>query len=131
MCRLEFLVVDDLPAIRFAIRLALQTISSHLEVIEAANLQEAKSSYQKHPGIVLVISDYHLPDGTGLQLFDWVRRFRIVPFLLMSASYHAPYPEHYTFLPKPFDIGRLRDVITKVLPKALPSHPVTSGPDPT
>jgi len=79
------LVVDQDPEM-------LRTLVCYFEqrgfhVAAGTSMAEAKAFFHRHKSWALVISDYHLPDGTGLELCCWVRdQTRATPFLLMSGS---------------------------------------------
>lgn len=78
-------------------------------VAAGASLAEAKAFFHRHKTWALIISDYHLPDGTGLELCCWVRdQMRPTPFLLMSGSPQAAALCAGTdYLAKPFPLEEL------------------------
>ena len=78
-------------------------------VAAGASLAEAQQFFHRCKQWTLIVSDYHLPDGTGIELTDWLREQGCVtPVVLMTASPHccSPSPE-VTFLTKPFALETL------------------------
>lgn len=89
----------------------LQTLVWYFEkrgfhVAACATLAEAKTYFSRCKTWTLVISDYHLPDGTGLELHGWINdqvRHAAPPFLLMSGSMKcSALCAGVDFLAKPF-----------------------------
>ncbi len=78
-------------------------------VAASTSLAEAKAFFHRHKTWALVISDYHLPDGTGLEFCCWVRdQTRGTPFLLMSGSPQcAALCAGTEYLAKPFPLEEL------------------------
>ena len=102
------LIVDSDPQM-------LQTLVCYFEkrgfhVAASATLAEAKTYLHRRKTWTLVISDYHLPDGTGLELF-WCVREQVgmsTPVLLMSGSAQAAaLCAGIDYLPKPFPLADL------------------------
>ena len=87
------------------------------DVASAASLAGAKECYGASKVWTLVIADYHLPDGTGHDLTDWVRQQgRATPVLLMSGSAHvASLCDGEDYLAKPFHLEKLEAYVGTVL----------------
>jgi len=93
----------------------LQTLVCYFEkrgfhVAACTSLAEAKSFFHRRKSWALVIADYHLPDGTGLELCWWVRDQvgLATPCLLMSGSAHgASLCADVDYLAKPFPLTAL------------------------
>lgn len=88
-------------------------------VAASATLADAKAFFYRRKTWTLVISDYHLPDGTGLELCCWMRDQSAAPppFLLMSGSLNcASLCSGVDYLPKPFSLetleSRIRELVT-------------------
>ncbi|HUR59350.1 MAG TPA: response regulator [Opitutaceae bacterium] len=84
-------------------------------VATARTVGEAKDVFAQQKLWTLVISDYHLPDGTGMELKAWLEAQPggAPPFLLMSGSIQGSAAAlGLDFLAKPFALadleGRLR-----------------------
>lgn len=78
-------------------------------VAAGASLAEAKLFFHRRKNWTLIISDYHLPDGTGVELYDWIREQKSdAPLLLVSRSPHfATACGEIDFLAKPFPLEKL------------------------
>jgi DNA-binding response OmpR family regulator len=102
------LIVDNDPEMLQALVCFFEKRGFH--VAASATLAEAKIYLQRRKLWTLVISDYHLPDGTGLELFWWVREQvnAATPVLLMSGSVHgAALCAGVDYLAKPFPLTEL------------------------
>jgi DNA-binding response OmpR family regulator len=73
------------------------------------SLADAKAFFHRCKSWTLIISDYHLADGTGGELCDWLRDQGCdAPMLLMSSSPHCgAFAGDVDFLPKPFTLEKL------------------------
>ncbi len=62
------------------------------------------------------IVEYNLPGGTGLALYEEVRRFdSSMPFILMSADLRVALSDpHFRYLRKPFDRGELSSLLRQI-----------------
>ena len=68
----EVLLVEDDPSVRNATRLLLKV--EGYRVLTASNLAEARSLVKTHPGLDLLVTDFHLSAGeTGTQVIHAVR----------------------------------------------------------
>jgi CheY-like chemotaxis protein len=84
---LSILVVDDTASYRAVLELALA--GPGREIVGAASLAEAIELVRARP-FALVISDYAMPGGTGIDLLREIRRSdAIQPFVLMSSELPA------------------------------------------
>lgn len=103
------LVLDDDAAMLQALAWFFEKRGFH--VAAAGTLAEARVFCQRHKSFSLVVSDYHLPDGTGAEFCWWMRdELRATPpFILMSGSLVGTVtcPEGVDFLAKPFTLEEL------------------------
>lgn len=78
-------------------------------VAAGSSFSEMKGFFFRRKSWTLIIADYHLPDGTGAELSQWVRdQGSDTPVLLMTASpYAATLCAGNDYLEKPFPIERL------------------------
>ena len=85
-------------------------------VAAAASLAEAKLFLHRRKNWTLIISDYHLPDGTGVEFFDWLREQGCEsPVLLTSGSPHfSAFCGEIDFLPKPFALEKLEGYVREL-----------------
>lgn len=115
MQRLQILVVDDTPQVLTVVRLALKRFLKDCDLFEAENLEGARALFEMHPQIALVISDFHLEDGNGLEFQQWVLERRRVGFLLMSGTYSFHDEEPFEFISKPIQMEELEEKVQKLL----------------
>lgn len=111
------LVVDDDQAMLQALVWFFEKRGFH--VAAAGTLAEARVFFQRHKSFSLVVSDYHLPDGTGAEFCWWLREQarESPPFLLMSGSQMGTVtcPEGVDFLAKPFTLEDLESRVRALL----------------
>src|SRR5205823_6462394 len=111
------LVVEDDDRLR-------RVISRNLEargylVLEARTFREAISQLAIKPA--LLILDIHLPDASGWEVAGWIESMtEPMPIVVISGlPPDARRVKHYhptAFLPKPFAIGELLDVVKAQVP---------------
>ena len=113
----NLLIIDDDPEM-------LRTLVMYFEmrgfaVSSAITVAAAKTSFRQQKAWSLIVSDYHLPDGTGWDLFCWIRDQpggAPPPFLLMSGSVQShTLGSGVEFLAKPFAIGDLESRVRMLL----------------
>lgn len=88
----RFLVVDDFKTMRSIVKKVLQTMGyTHFEEAEdgvAAFALIEKANAENRP-FTCIVSDWNMPNMTGLQLLVKVRsdeRFKALPFILVTAE---------------------------------------------
>lgn len=89
---------------------------SGYRVSEASSVVGAKVEFARHEGWAIIVSDYHLSDGTGLAFHNWIQeQVRIPPpFLLMSGRFRGEAVERVKFLAKPFELAELRATVEEL-----------------
>lgn len=110
------LVLDSDPAMLRTLVWFFEKRGFH--VAAGSSLAEARTYYHRHKTWSLVISDYHLPDGTGFELCCWLREQtrEAPPFLLMSGSANcSALCPGVDFLAKPFPLDTLEARVRSVL----------------
>lgn len=102
------LIVDNDPHMLHTLVCYFEKRGFH--VAASATMAEARTFLHRRKAWTLVIADYHLPDGTGLELFWCVRDQAGVatPVLLMSGSAQAAaLCAGIDYLAKPFSLADL------------------------
>jgi two-component system response regulator AtoC len=103
------LIVDDEPALRFAMQEALEAQGLEVVAVDSATAALARLDH-----IDVVVSDYMMPDMDGMQLLDKVRlATTALPVILVTAhgserlAVRALKRGAYDYLSKPFDNDEL------------------------
>jgi len=119
MAKTRLLVVDDDPAVRFALRDFLE--QGGYEVDEAATCAEAEAKYRREV-YDLVTLDYSLPDGNALDLLPRLKAVDAgVPIVLVTAygsielAVRSIQLGAEQFLVKPLDLPSLRVVLDRTV----------------
>jgi len=116
----SLLIVDDDANFGESLQLALDDT---YEISLAPSIETAKRSIrEKLPDVVLI--DLRLPDGDGLDLFRDLTLYRTMPVTFFMTAYatkentiRARKETGRDFLLKPFEIDRLKNLITMQLEK--------------
>jgi two-component system chemotaxis response regulator CheY len=113
------LIVDDFPTMRKILKLLLRELGfSHL--FEAEDGEEALRILRGGSSVHLVVSDWHMPRMSGLDLLREVRsdpKLEHLPFLMITAEAdrdHLVEAAHYgvsNYIMKPFNAPSLREKI--------------------
>jgi CheY-like chemotaxis protein len=107
------LIVDDEPAIRRIIDVAIRSMG--FDTITAPDAETGLELLQdSHPELILV--DVRLPGIDGVEFAKRVkqwREFASTPVFLMSAYSEPRTHQGDGFLPKPFDIDQLTDLVER------------------
>jgi two-component system chemotaxis response regulator CheY len=130
---LRYIVVDDMMVMRKIYKKSLSAIGVAADQIsESADGADAwtsiDSSYRNQKPIQFVISDWNMPNMTGIDLLRKLRadeRFKALPFLMVTAENS---PENIkealaagvnNFIAKPFRPDELADRIKSIYQKAM------------
>lgn len=126
--KIRVLVVEDEEAMATAIRRTLQNFSSTLESLKRqisfelsyqTTLKESLEALD-HKEYDLILLDYKLPDGNGIEILNKIKDLSDPPIAIMMTAY-ANYETAvmatklgaFDFLPKPFSVEELRMAIKK------------------
>lgn len=117
------LIVDDTPMTRDILARLLLRTCPHAAPALAADLAHARTLL-RGGHITGVITDYHLPDGTGLNLMTAVRQHDpAVPVVVMSGDTDVAATVHLAgaagFVAKPFDFTALASVLVQICSPAI------------
>ena len=85
---LKILVVDDFPTMRRIVKTLLKQCGFN-NFTEAEDGELAWATIKKHGDFELVVSDWNMPNMTGLELLKTVRadaQFKHLPFLMVTAE---------------------------------------------
>ncbi len=90
--KMRVLVVDDMMTMRKLVSKSLKEIglTDLIEASDGAKAWEALTSSE--PGVGLIVSDWNMPNSSGIDLLKRVRserRFKDLPFLLVTAEAEA------------------------------------------
>ncbi|MEY2988272.1 MAG: hypothetical protein RJB13_1793 [Pseudomonadota bacterium] len=119
---MKILIVDDFPTMRKIIRQVLSQIGSR-DVIEASDGRVALSVLKENPDVKFIISDWNMPNMTGVELLRAIRSnpaHSQVPFLMVTAEadkeniVEAVKNGANNYIVKPFNAATLREKIEKV-----------------
>ncbi len=123
--KMKILTVDDFPTMRKIIRNLLKQIG-YENVIDADDGSTAKDLLQRNDSVEFIISDWNMPQMTGLELLKWVRsqpNLKQLPFLMITAEaekdniIEAVKAGVSNYIVKPFSAQVLKDKIDKIFLK--------------
>ncbi|MEB2871806.1 sigma-54-dependent transcriptional regulator [Pseudomonas rhizosphaerae] len=130
--RQKILIVDDEPDIRELLEITLGRMK--LETRSARDVTEARE-WLGRESFDLCLTDMRLPDGTGLELVQFIQqRYPQLPVAMITAfgsldtAINALKAGAFDFLTKPVDLPRLRELVGTAL--RMPA-PVPAGKEPS
>lgn len=118
----RILIVDDLPAMREILQQFLQ-ILGFKNILEAANGLDAWNILQESQKPQIIISDWNMPQLSGLELLKKVRsskEFVNIPFILITSDASVTRKEVAIhsgaddFLSKPINLETLKNTLEKI-----------------
>jgi DNA-binding NarL/FixJ family response regulator len=119
---LTFLIADDHPLFRGAVRYALQERWPQAQVLEAESFTSLEAAINAHSSIDLVLLDLNMPGAQGFSSLIYLRSERpAVPVVIVSADDHprtvrrAQQFGALGFVPKSLPAGRLQEAIGRVM----------------
>lgn len=120
---LKFLVVDDSVTMRRIVVNSLKTIG-HSDFVEAGDGREALTKLQADDSINFVITDWNMPDVSGLELVKSIRsndKFGAVPILMVTTRglkediLEALQAKVNNYVVKPFTPQVLKEKIEQII----------------
>jgi len=114
----KILLVEDDEGFRGILK---NILSKKYHITEAADGRMAREIHQSTNDIQLIISDIQMPNLTGVELLEWVKANKPVPFILMTGFSHILETQKAheigadEFLPKPFKEEELLEKLVKLL----------------
>jgi len=85
---LKILVVDDFPTMRRIVKTLLKSLGFR-EMHEAEDGEKAYALMKAEGNFELIVSDWNMPNMTGLELLKTIRadeKFKHLPFLMVTAE---------------------------------------------
>ena len=114
----KVLIVDDEPAVLFALSEALADRRRGVKVATAANGAEAVAILESEK-VDLVVTDLRMPEMDGFELLAWLRRgFPHLPVIVMTAfgaETVSRLDGALEVLEKPFDVGELKRKVADLM----------------
>ncbi|MEO5356139.1 MAG: response regulator [Nitrospirae bacterium YQR-1] len=132
-----FLIVDDYDQMRSIIISNLKTLG-FTNMITAQNGEDAIKKLSSNP-VNIILSDWNMPQMTGLELLTWVRKdkkHQFTPFIMITAEVDRQQVEKAIasgvsdFILKPFSSGILSEKIRKNLQRTTLKQPVPTVKQP-
>ncbi|MDQ6982760.1 MAG: response regulator, partial [Mariprofundus sp.] len=126
---MKALIIDDDEGIRWVLDKVLR--EEGLTVLQAGSIAEAKTELANHDNINIVFLDVYLPDGNGMD-FLATGAMQMPVVLLTAETTFGHAAEAYRigameYLPKPFDLGEVRQLVQRVRPVQEPAMVKTKG----
>jgi CheY-like chemotaxis protein len=117
----KILIVDDEPAVLFALSEALADRRRGVKVATATNGNEAVAILESEK-VDLVVTDLRMPEMDGFELMAWLRRsFPHLPVIVMTAylAESARLGVGVDILEKPFDLAILKKKTSDMLRQSV------------
>jgi len=118
----RFVIADDHPLFRRALREAVAGGFAHLEITEAGTFDEVSALLEQHHDIDLVLLDLTMPGGRGFSSLMYLRaQYPSVPVIVVSANDDPAAIRRCMdfgasgFIPKTLGVEEMRTVIARVL----------------
>ncbi|MGZ3743280.1 MAG: HD domain-containing phosphohydrolase [Pseudobdellovibrionaceae bacterium] len=127
----KILLVEDDHYFRASLK---DFLSEQYEILEAPNGKVARDIHSAINDISLILSDVQMPYLTGIDLLEWVKKNKPIPFILMTGFSHLLDTQQAfelgadDFLAKPFKQQELISKINKALGEEEPKEKVVPPP---
>jgi two-component system chemotaxis response regulator CheY len=119
---INILIVDDFPTMRKIVKSVLKQLG-YQNVAEAEDGQIALNMLKHNPHIEFVVSDWNMPNMTGIELLKAVRadpKLKHLPFLMVTAEadkdniVEAVKSGVNNYIVKPFNAATMKEKIEKI-----------------
>jgi two-component system chemotaxis response regulator CheY len=85
---MKILVVDDFPTMRRIVKTLLRQ-NGYSDFVEAEDGAQGYETLKNTPGIEFIVSDWNMPNMTGIEFLKAVRadpKYKHLPFLMVTAE---------------------------------------------
>ena len=122
---MTILVVDDFTTMRKIMKTVLKQIG-YVNFIEAEDGKKALEILQNNSSVEFVVSDWNMPNMTGIELLKCVRKdpkLKHLPFLMVTAESNkedileAVKAGVSNYIVKPFNAATLKEKLEKIFSK--------------
>ena len=119
---IKILVVDDFPTMRRIVKTLLKQVGFN-NFVEAEDGEQGLRMLETESGIDMVVSDWNMPNMTGIELLKVVRskpKFKDLPFLMVTAEaekeniIEAVKSGVSNYIVKPFTAQTLKEKLMKI-----------------
>jgi two-component system chemotaxis response regulator CheY len=119
---ISILVVDDFPTMRKIVKTVLKQLG-YSNITEAEDGAEGLGILKANAGIQFVVSDWNMPNMTGIELLKEVRsnpKLKHLPFLMVTAEadkeniVEAVKSGVSNYIVKPFNAATMKEKIEKI-----------------
>jgi len=118
----KFIVADDHPLFRSALKQAIQHNFKEAEILECENIAELETTAQNNSDADLILLDLHMPGATGFSGLVLIRRlYPDLPVVIVSASEEGHVMQRALdygasgFIPKSSTVETIGQAIQQVL----------------
>ncbi len=115
------LIVEDEPDILYILRSLIRELTAGYEIIAVSSGAAALEQLAQR-SVALLVTDYHMPEMTGLELAEQVRDgWPTIPVIMVTAYSTARIEKQATaagvreFLAKPFALEHLKAALARML----------------
>lgn len=112
------LLVDDEEQILGIQEMSLKTLYGD-EILKALSGNQAIKIIEERGMPEIIISDYRMPDGDGLELYSYIKNNSDTPFIVCSGNSKKDltplFPDAHAIIEKPFIIGPLMAAVKSLL----------------
>lgn len=122
---MNILIVDDFPTMRKIVKSVLKQLG-YQNISEAEDGQLALNFLKVNPQIEFIVSDWNMPNMTGIELLKMVRadpKLKHLPFLMVTAEadkdniVEAVKSGVNNYIVKPFNAATMKEKIDKIFIK--------------
>lgn len=119
---IKILVVDDFPTMRRIVKTLLKQVGFN-NFVEAEDGVQGLRMLESEDGIDMVVSDWNMPNMTGIELLKVVRskpKYKDLPFLMVTAEaekeniIEAVKSGVSNYIVKPFTAATLKEKLLKI-----------------
>ena len=119
---INILIVDDFPTMRKIVKTVLKQLG-YSNITEAEDGAEGLSILKQNSAIQFVVSDWNMPNMTGIELLKEVRKnpkLKHLPFLMVTAEadkeniVEAVKSGVSNYIVKPFNAATMKEKIEKI-----------------